>query len=100
MVEHTKKCAVVDIENHCMQLCRKSCGSETCMCIITHDSLPGYVPEKSYEENLENSLRSLSLIEENSLILDVPPPVTARDIVLRKCGQVDSIPFQECYPER
>lgn len=83
-----------------MQLCRKSCGLEKCMCIITHESLPGYVPEEIYEENLENSIRSLSLIEEKSHLVDVPAPVTAKDVVLRKCGQVDPIPFQECYPER
>lgn len=68
------------------------------MCI--NESLPGYAPTKITAENLENNLRSLSLIEENSDVLDVPPPVTAREIVLRKCGQVDPIPFQECYPER
>lgn len=65
-----------------------------------NESLSGYAPTKICAENLENNLRSLSLIEENSHILDVPPPVTAKEIVLRKCGQVDPIPFQECYPER
>lgn len=82
-----------------MQLCRKSCSSEKCMCIITHESLPGYVPEE-IEENLENSIGSLSLIEERNHILDVPPPISVRDVVLRKCGQIDVIKFQECYPER
>lgn len=88
------------IEIRCMQLCRKSCSSEKCMCIITHESLPGYVSEQICEENLENSIGSLSLIEERSHILDVPPPISAKEIVLRKCGQIDPIPFQECYPER
>lgn len=68
------------------------------MCI--NESLPGYASVKLCEENLENNLRSLSLIEENSHILDVPPPVTAKEIVLRKCGQVDPVSFQECFPER
>lgn len=96
---HTKKCEITALEDHCMQLCRKSCGSEKCMCIITHESSPGYVPEQIYQENLENSLRVLSLIDEKSHILDVSP-VSAKDVVLRKCGQVDPIPFQECYPDR
>lgn len=70
------------------------------MCIITHESLPGYVPEQILEENLENSIGSLSLIDERKHVVDVPSPITARDVVLRKCGQIDVIEFQECYPER
>lgn len=70
------------------------------MCINTHESIPGYVPDQFFDDNLENSIGSLSLIEERSHSLDAPPPITAREIVLRKCGQINPISFQECYPER
>lgn len=88
------------LEKHCMHLCTKVCILEKCMCIITHESLSGYVPDQVIQENLENSFRDLSLIEEKSSILDDSAPITAQEIVLKKCGQVQPIPFTKCYPER
>lgn len=72
------------------------------MFIITYESLSGYVPHQIQQEILENSFKnlSLSLIEEKSSLLESPSPVTAREVVLRKCGQVEPITFQKCYPER
>nr|XP_023028498.1 uncharacterized protein LOC111516542 isoform X1 [Leptinotarsa decemlineata]XP_023028559.1 uncharacterized protein LOC111516542 isoform X2 [Leptinotarsa decemlineata] len=60
-----------------------------------------YVPEQVVlEDNLENNLRCLSLSGRSSVTQNpLPAPVTAREIVLRRCGQTEPIPFSECYPE-
>lgn len=77
---------------------------ENCMCII-NDSLSGYVTEQ--QENfiekqldLEDTFRSLSL-NHSTVFIDKPlNTVTAKEIVLRRCGQTEPLPFEECYPPR
>lgn len=72
------------------------------MCIITHDSVSGYVPNpvEIVQENLENNFRNLSLIDANDSILNDSSLDPAQEVVLRKCGQVEPTPFTKCYPER
>jgi hypothetical protein len=69
------------------------------MCITTYDHLPGYVQEKEYRD-LDDSIRGLSLSSRKSLIHNPPPVVTAKDVVLRRCGQTEVLPFEQCYPRR
>ncbi|CAH1173743.1 unnamed protein product [Phaedon cochleariae] len=58
-----------------------------------------YVPgQKILEDNLENSLRCLSLRRSTTLVQE-SLPVTAREVVLRRCGQTEPIPFSKCYPQ-
>ncbi|KAG5894090.1 hypothetical protein JTB14_003946 [Gonioctena quinquepunctata] len=59
-----------------------------------------YVPDQVLDNNLENSLRCLSLRNSvTSKPLPLPAPVTAREVVLRRCGQTGPEPFSQCYPE-
>nr|CAI5819285.1 unnamed protein product [Callosobruchus analis] len=68
-------------------------------------STSGYVPTEAEqqrdsqlrEENLENSLRSLSLRE--ATLLQQHHPVTAREIVLSRCQQTEPWKFSDCYPD-
>lgn len=73
------------------------------MCFITtYDSLPGY------DQDLDDSIRNLSLSSVKRGCSIVPDlvgrslhqTVTAKDIVLRRCGQEEVVPFEECYPNR
>ncbi|KAJ8974882.1 hypothetical protein NQ317_011728 [Molorchus minor] len=57
-----------------------------------------YVSDQIFDDNLEDNLRSLSLSQRGSFIQD-PAPVTARELVLRRCGQTEPILFEECYPK-
>lgn len=70
------------------------------MCITPYESLPGYVQqqEEKYINNLDDSIRSLSLDSRSSLTPNLI--VTAKDVVLRRCGQTDVLPFEKCYPRR
>lgn len=49
-------------------------------------------------KKLESTVRELSLNLRQSLALNDTPVVTARDLVLRKCGQIEPLPFEQCYP--
>lgn len=72
-----------------------------CMFLSSRRFPVGYVSTAPAEEDkvLEEAVRELSLNISNSLVLpNSPPPLTARDIVLRKCGQTEPLPFTECYP--
>lgn len=94
-----------------------------CMCItnttVSYESLSGYVQEISREyssleeEQLDDCVRNLSInssspLSKTNLILSPPSsprlisqgPPTAKDIVLRRCGQIEPIPFQQCYSPR
>ncbi|GJQ69465.1 Haspin [Trypoxylus dichotomus] len=53
------------------------------------------------ESSFENSLRSVSLSKvEATLQASIPleVTVTAREVVLGKCGQTEPLPFEKCYP--
>uniref|UniRef100_V5GYG3 non-specific serine/threonine protein kinase n=1 Tax=Anoplophora glabripennis TaxID=217634 RepID=V5GYG3_ANOGL len=82
-----------------MHLCAESPHFDTkCMCITTYESLSGYVSDRILEDNLENDLRSLSLSKrKTSIVQNSTPVVTARELVLKKCGQEEPLPFEECY---
>ncbi|KYB25088.1 Putative serine/threonine-protein kinase haspin homolog-like Protein [Tribolium castaneum] len=70
-----------------------------CMCITTYESLSGYVQqEEKYINDLDDSVRSLSLDSRGSLSPNLQI-VTAKDVVLRRCGQTDVLPFEQCYPQ-
>lgn len=75
-------------------------ANSSCM-FLSGQLLPvGYVvstagPEE--DEVLEKTVRELSLSIRESLVLHKTPPVTARDIVLKKCGQTQPLNFEECY---
>jgi hypothetical protein len=81
-----------------MQFCvNNSCAESICMCLRPYESA-GYV-----SENCNNNKTSL-VRQQRSLIIpnsenDTIRPVTAEDIVLRKCGQTEPLPFGECYPD-
>lgn len=87
---------------YCMHLCAESPHFKTkCMCITTYESLSGYVSDRILEDNLENDLRSLSLSKrKTSIVQNSAPVVTARELVLKKCGQEEPLPFEECYSKR
>lgn len=89
------------------------------MCIInttvSYESLPGYVQEISSEnsslkeEQLDESVRNLSLnsspLGKNLILSPSSSPrlsqgLTGKDIVLRRCGQIAPIPFEQCYSPR
>nr|CAH7736836.1 unnamed protein product [Callosobruchus chinensis] len=80
---------------------------DICMPVSAYDAvpLPGYVPTEEEqqrdsqlrEENLENSLRSLSIRE--ATLLQHHQPVTAREIVLSRCQQTEPWKFSDCYPD-
>lgn len=71
-----------------------------CMFLSSRRFSPGYVSTDPVEEDkvLEEAVRELSLSIRDSLILTNTQSVTARELVLRKCGQADPLPFIECYP--
>lgn len=48
---------------------------------------------------MEEHIKNLSLNENQPIHLTVQPILTARDIVLQRCGQVEPISFEELYPE-
>ncbi|XP_064214196.1 uncharacterized protein LOC659764 [Tribolium castaneum] len=59
----------------------------------------GYVQqEEKYINDLDDSVRSLSLDSRGSLSPNLQI-VTAKDVVLRRCGQTDVLPFEQCYPQ-
>ncbi|CAH1109833.1 unnamed protein product [Psylliodes chrysocephalus] len=61
-----------------------------------------YVPDQIIEGSLEDSFRCLSLNHVNTLNkksqLD-QVPISAKDIVLRKCGQTEPLEFSKCFPD-
>ncbi|KAJ8941061.1 hypothetical protein NQ318_006835 [Aromia moschata] len=82
-----------------MHLCtEKPRIKSKCMCITTYESLSGYVSDQILEDNLEDNLRGLSISKRSSVIQN-SAPVTARELVLRRCGQTEPLPFEECYPK-
>lgn len=84
-----------------MHLCAESPRFDNeCMCITTYESLPGYVSDRILEDNLEIDLRSISLSKRKDSIVQDSAPLTARELVLKKCGQEEPLPFEECYSER
>lgn len=79
------------------------CRGNSCMCISTYDPSTGYVSlRKSSLEKVENYLPNFEPIEgylkHCAKTIDVQ--LTARDIVLKRCGQTDALDFKECYPSR
>lgn len=84
-----------------------------CMC-ITYCQTPGYGPyvreaEPDLLKNhptlpVQSAEKSASLNEEQfcwpkpALQCEPPLPLSARDIVLRRCGQTEPLLFAECYP--
>ncbi|CAG9830286.1 unnamed protein product [Diabrotica balteata] len=87
-----------------MHLCEEN-SDLSCMCITTYASLPGYVPDQILEASLEDSFRCVSLNQNqqrNSSLAknqQLGVPVTAREIVLRKCGQTEPIQFSQCFTD-
>ncbi|XP_028137634.2 MATH and LRR domain-containing protein PFE0570w [Diabrotica virgifera virgifera] len=64
-----------------------------------------YVPDQIFEASLEDSFGCLSLTQNqqrnNSISKNqqLGVPVTAREIVLRKCGQTEPIQFSQCFTD-
>ncbi|XP_072379922.1 uncharacterized protein Haspin [Diabrotica undecimpunctata] len=64
-----------------------------------------YVPDQILEASLEDSFRCLSLNQNqqrNSSLAknqQLIVPVTAREIVLRKCGQTEPLQFSQCFTD-
>lgn len=83
---------------HFMQnLSKKEHGP--CMFLSSGGFLAGYVSTAPAEEDqvLEEAICELSLSIRNSLVLTNSQPLSARDVVLRKCGQTEPLSFTECY---
>lgn len=83
--------------------------SASCMCRLysTYVSAPGYISNVLQESLLEECFENLSLTRERSILRPEEETyphqevtVTARDVVLRKCGQTEPLPFEKCYPNR
>lgn len=73
--------------------------NKSCMYVGTCIPNGGYASEiTKKDEVLEETVRELSLSIRNSLVLTKTPFVTAEDLVLRKCGQTEPLPFEKCYP--
>ncbi|XP_044261910.1 uncharacterized protein LOC123009571 [Tribolium madens] len=76
---------------------RKSFGDSILENYARRRSL-GYVQqEEKYINDLDDSVRSLSLDTRGSLSPNLQI-LTAKDVVLRRCGQTDILPFEQCYP--
>lgn len=71
-------------------LCLTNCAAITYGAETIHNSV---YQEKSIGEPL--LVRTNSLIHEPTPIINAS--VTAREIVLRRCGQTEPLPFEECY---
>lgn len=84
-----------------MQKAEVSETLESDFCMLSTCIIPaGYVPDATEKDKiLEQTVRDLSICIRNSLVLNKTPAFTARDIVLRRCGQTDPIPFKKCYPD-
>ncbi|KAI4457416.1 interleukin-1 receptor-associated kinase [Holotrichia oblita] len=83
--------------------------SASCMCRLysTYVSAPGYISNVLQEALLEESFENLSLNREKSILCveegaypdhHQEVTVTAREVLLRKCGQTEPSPFEKCYP--
>ncbi|CAH0552866.1 unnamed protein product [Brassicogethes aeneus] len=55
------------------------------------------------DSHLENSVRKLSINQQQQrkplLTKSIAAVVTAKEVVLRRCGQTEPLPFEKCYPE-
>jgi len=67
---------------------------------LTHSPPAAYGPnniqDTVYQE--KNIGESVVLKPVNSSIHELTPHEVAREIVLRRCGQAEPLPFEECYP--
>lgn len=72
----------------------------SCMCLYSYVTT-GYINGADHSKTLEAVFEDLSLTDAEELLHDTGPlpiVVTARDVVLRRCGQTAPIPFEQCYP--
>lgn len=91
---------VKNVDNNCF-MCR--------VCSTYVSSSPGLITNVLQDKSLlEECFENLSLSREKSLVQleddtynnRQEVTVTARDVVFRKCGQTEPLPFEKCYPNR
>ena len=76
-----------------------------CMCITKFETV-GYVQQQEEGDFVEDlagsvqSLRKLSLNARKAIVEGDHFEVTAKELVLRRCGQREILGFEECYPTR
>lgn len=88
-------------------------AEDICMCRVYSSTYvstaPGYISDVLHESRLEECIENLSLNGKSPKLRNAAKEeyndcregcVTARDVVLRKCGQTEALPFEKCYPNR
>lgn len=79
----------------------KIIDKEICMRLYSY-VVTGYVTSEERNKSFEALIKDISLNSEGikHILSDTGPTphVIAKDILLRRCGQTEILPFEECYP--